>query len=455
MDRREFIVGAAAGIGCAGKPLSANPEPTPSFSTDVFVAGAGPSGFVAAIAAARMGARVTVADAYGFPGGMATAGLVGPISRVSLPGYEATGGIPMEFLKRLSAAGGARIGQPNGNVPFEAETYARIAREMLEEAGVKCLWQTQVCGAPELSADGAISSVTLSTSGFLSRLKAKTFIDATAVGALVGHHGFGAMRSRPGAAQPLSLYFHLGGVDTNKLKVLFTEFGVRSRNLKLRDGLQKAMEAGRIKEFGGPWAVWGSTLRPGCISVNATRTMGDATDPEAIARASALMRREIPVILDVFRETDPECFRDAYLLRTATAVGIRECRMVKALHCVTDDEYLLGGETDDTIGFGCHPVDIHRGGSSKQELTQVMTPRPIPLSCLISSECPNLLATGALASCEAKAYASMRVQAQCMIEGEAAGVAAAMAKGGDVRRLDRAAVRETLRRQGAIVHLKG
>ena len=60
---------------------------------DVFVAGAGPAGFVAAIAAARNGAKVTLAEAFGFPGGMATAGLVGPISKFNFGGKRVIGGI--------------------------------------------------------------------------------------------------------------------------------------------------------------------------------------------------------------------------------------------------------------------------------------------------------------------------------------------------------------------------
>ena len=80
---------ALTGFGSAGAPRT--------LRADVFVAGAGPAGFVAAIAAARNGAKVTLAESLGFPGGMATAGLVGPISKFkagrfySLMGYEGPG----------------------------------------------------------------------------------------------------------------------------------------------------------------------------------------------------------------------------------------------------------------------------------------------------------------------------------------------------------------------------
>ena len=43
---------------------------------DVVVCGGGPSGFVSAVAAARMGVSVAIIERYGFFGGMATAGLV-------------------------------------------------------------------------------------------------------------------------------------------------------------------------------------------------------------------------------------------------------------------------------------------------------------------------------------------------------------------------------------------
>ena len=42
---------------------------------DVVVCGGGPSGVMAAIAAARGGARTAIVERYGFFGGMATAGL--------------------------------------------------------------------------------------------------------------------------------------------------------------------------------------------------------------------------------------------------------------------------------------------------------------------------------------------------------------------------------------------
>ena len=420
-------------------------------NTQVCVVGGGPSGFIAAIAAARGGAETTLVESFGFPGGMATAGLVGPISKFNFRGRRVVGGIPWEFVGRLADAGGAIADLPKGNVPFEAETYRRVAREMLEDAGVQCLWQTQVCGAPELAPDDSIAAVTLSTAGFLSRLEADVFIDCTASGALVGHHGFGAFRSPKGAAQPLSLCFLLGGVDTEAARVVIRDDDERSANAVLREALERAAAAGRIHAFGGPWAVWGSTIRPGFVSVNATRASADVTDAEAIAAATALMRREIPVIAEVFAEADP-AFRNAYVAQTAAAVGFRECRELKALHRVTAAEFLSGEDVPDAIALAAHPMDRHIPGTSAQSLEFLERPGAIPLSALISECCPNLLAAGGLVAAEPAAFASIRVQAQCMATGQAAGAAAVAAaqSGTPVQALDRVALRRGLEEAGAI-----
>lgn len=69
---------------------------------DVVVCGGGPAGFIAAIAAAREGAKVAVVEQYGFFGGMATAGFVNPISVFSYNGKLVNGGIPWEFVNRLA-----------------------------------------------------------------------------------------------------------------------------------------------------------------------------------------------------------------------------------------------------------------------------------------------------------------------------------------------------------------
>lgn len=53
-------------------------EPVKEIETDILVAGAGPGGTCAAIAAARSGAKVLLVEQGNCAGGMVTQGLVGP-----------------------------------------------------------------------------------------------------------------------------------------------------------------------------------------------------------------------------------------------------------------------------------------------------------------------------------------------------------------------------------------
>lgn len=73
-------------------------------SYDVVVCGGGPGGWVAAVAAARAGARTALVERYGFVGGMATAALVVPISVFTYNGQLVCGG----SLGIRTAYGGSR-----------------------------------------------------------------------------------------------------------------------------------------------------------------------------------------------------------------------------------------------------------------------------------------------------------------------------------------------------------
>ena len=451
MNRRAFLAGG--GLAAVGLPAAAltDLQADKTCSVDVCVAGGGPAGFIAAIAAARNGAKTVLVEQYGFPGGMATAGLVGPISKFNCGGRRVVGGIPAEFIERLRRDGGAITDLPSGNIPFDAECYKRVAREMLEEAGVKSLWQSSV-SQPEFGPDGSMKACRLVTAGFISRLEAKCFIDCTGSGALVGNGGsLGRWRSPIEKAQPLSLCFILGGVDTSKRQLLMAEDGVKYADQTLRGHLSAAVAKGRLKAFGGPWALWGSTIRPGFVSVNCTRASGNLTDPEDAARATTALRRDIPHVIDVFRRSDP-VFKDAFLVQTAVATGFRESRELVALHRMTADEILSGADLPDAIALGAHPMDRHCPGGNAQVVTFLKRPYPIALRSLISRTCPNLLAAGGLVAAEPDAFASMRVQAQCMAMGQAAGTAAAwmLERKVPVQRIDGVAVRAVLERQGAL-----
>ena len=113
---------------------------------DVVVVGGGPAGFIAAIAAARKGAKTAIIERYGFFGGMATTGYVAPISVFALKNELVIGGIPWEFVRRLEEMGGAFIEWPKANIDFDIELYKLCCQRMILEAGIDIYTHSSMVG---------------------------------------------------------------------------------------------------------------------------------------------------------------------------------------------------------------------------------------------------------------------------------------------------------------------
>lgn len=422
---------------------------------DVVVCGGGPSGFIAAIAAARNGAKTLLLEHYGFLGGMATAGMVGPISKFNFQNTRIVSGIPEEFIGKMAERGGAIIDLPSGNVPYDPEIYKYVAMKMVEEAGVGILFHSRVVDCiSDVDRPENLTHVVIENKSGRQAIAAKYFIDCTGTGDLVSHSNLPwEMRNdRGGELQPMSLYFRLGGVDTKAFNLLMAHDGVKYASVELKELLNAEVAAGRLANFGGPWAVHGSTLREGQLSVNATRFSGNAADGNDVSQAEQILREDVMRIVKVFKERIP-AMKDAYLLDTATQVGIRETRGIIGLYTMTIDDILQPKGFEDTVAYGGHPVDIHRAADSKQDVSFLQAPYPISYRSLVPLGATNLLVAGGCLSATREAFASIRVQAQCMALGQAAGTAVALCARDriSVSELNGKLLRDELLGQGAIV----
>ena len=418
---------------------------------DVVVCGGGPAGFIAAIAAAREGARTALVERYGFLGGMATIGYVNPISVFTYNDSQVVGGIAWEFVKRLQETGGAFIEKPLGNVAFEQEHYKLVAQRMCLEAGVELYMHSYLSGC--MIENGRISQVIIENKNGTEALTSKVFIDCTGDGDLAAMAGV-EMQQDEGPLQPLSSYFILGGVnlDTPMMQeaICHNKQGENCHCLPVREKLLERKQELGIPEFGGPWFC--HTGQNGVVTVNMTRTAGNAIDNRDLVRAECILREDAFKMANLLKENFEE-FKDSYLFAVSVQGGIRETRRIKGIHTITAAEYVNAYYYSDSIARGAHPIDIHVASGPAQNITFLKTPAYVPYRALIAPTHSNLIVAGRCLSADKKAFASLRVQASCMDMGQAAGTAAAMAakSGLTVQEVDTESLVERLRKLGSII----
>ena len=415
---------------------------------DVLVAGGGPSGFIAAVAAARNGARTALIEKNGFLGGLATSGLVSPISEFRKNGRLIVKGIPWEFIKRLEAAGGAVTDYPNGNIPFDSELYKLTAARMVAEEGIDCYLSSTLTGC-EVK-DNQIGSVQISGLSGTYSLSASRYIDCTGDAMLSLHAGLEMQEENE--TQPASLCFRIGNVDLAKLdNAELREEGTKYANREIRSTLESLRAEGvDVPLFGGPW--FQRDVRPGAVYANITRSAVCPDDPLETSKVEAKLREDAYCLFRLLKEHVP-AFRESQLIETAAHIGYRQSRRIKGKHILTGSEILSGLPFEDTVAFTAHPVDIHLPGSTGQSVRFLDRPGAIPYRSLYSEAIGNLLVAGRCISADKEAIASARVQAPSMAMGQAAGTAAALSfkEGRGVEDLDTERLRDTLLSQKAVV----
>lgn len=436
---------------------------------DVVVAGGGPGGLTAAITAARAGAKTLLVERYGFLGGMATAGLVGPILGVNARGTDEAviGGITEEFFRALEAMGEAGPYDESvqrGGIPFNAEGFKLMADSMTLDSGVALRLHSWVADA--IVDDGRIEALVLESKSGREAVIANVFVDATGDGDVVERAGasYTKGRSADGAMMAMGSMFHLGGNDES----------AQPSADELADYKRAAIEAidaGEVRGYHAGIGGKGSTRQPGTLSANVTRFAGDCTSVEDLTQAELQVRRDTWTMMDYWRKHHP-ALGEAYLIQTPANVGLRESRQMLGLERMVGSDITDARRRDDAVARAAYWIDIHcplgrvknqthlcykscpndppcpmyedhydelpgeDGAPNGTEGRKSLYPRDglwadVPYGALVSADIANLLASGRCISMDNQAMSAVRVMGTCMAIGEAAGEAAAMAADGD------------------------
>lgn len=201
-----------------------------TYKAQIVVAGGGPAGVCAAIAAARMGADVLLVEQYGHLGGMSTVGSVAPwMTFHDKQGKQVILGIAQEIVDRLVETGHSRghvldtMGETSTITPFDPEQLKYLMAKMCTEAGVRLLFHTFIFAVE--AKDRKITCIKAGNKDGEILLEADRFIDATGDGDIMALSGcaYEKGRSEDGMMQPVTMNFTMTNVDFEKIRLYMKE----------------------------------------------------------------------------------------------------------------------------------------------------------------------------------------------------------------------------------------
>lgn len=394
----------------------------------VLVIGGTPAGVAAALAAARRGADVTLVAQRSQLGGVLTDAVMDQWDlNVSPAGIPVEGGIFNEIHAALGDA-------------FTAADAADAFADLIEaQPGIRTIYNARPVRVQSSVVAGGLqlNAVTFArTNAPDCTIYAGEVIDATDdadVAALAGaRYDIGRQDTGIDARmQAVTLMFTIDGVDWSALErgydvALDGPGGVVGRRAwgygKLMAGYRPGSPDELVRDLNlGREA-------DGTVSVNAIDVLGiDGRSGSDLVRARAITEADAPNLVAYLRAR-LSGFRDARIGNYAPAVYVRETRHVLGLAWLTAADIWNGVLPADRIGLSSYPLDLHPvTPTDRPAYAPVRHVYGVPFGALVPRGFTNLLLASPSISASHEAAGSARVIPTTIEEGEADGVAAAIA----------------------------
>ena len=393
------------------------------WESDVLVVGGGPAGVIAAVAAARSGASVTLIERYGFLGGNSTQ-ILDRFCGFFTPGpdpHKVVGGLPDQVIAALFQRHAASYHMcPYSDaqlITYNPDVLKVVWERLALDAGVRLLGHVQVIDVLR-DGDRVTGVIGAGKSGLIG-LGAAVIVDASGDADVAFRAGVPCEGAETGALQALTTTFRLINVDT-----------VRAG--QVAPGTLHAMmaEADARGDYDLPRHQGSASLTcmPGVVATNMTKVTDiDVTDPCQMTGAEVEGRRQAMEYARFLIEQVPG-YERAELGGLSTQIGIRESRRIRGQYRLTRDDIVAGRAFEDAIARCAWPIEDHhaRPDTRWERVAQGGT-FDIPYRCLVPQAVEGLLMAGRCLSADHDAHASVRVMAQCMAMGQAAGAGAALA----------------------------
>ena len=416
------------------------------YNVDVFVAGGGPAGVAAAVAAARCGAKVFIAENGGAFGGAAVGSLVPAFMQFTDGVNFVADGIGREVRDYIKTHAYEEYKKfcPD-SIPVELLKLCYDG--MLSSSGVSFEFFTRVSDA--ITENGSVKYAVCSAKGNNFAVKAKIFIDCTGDGDLAALSGAGFEKGdENGDMMAATLCAIWNGIDWKNV--------VRPDSRRLDDAFSDGVFTNEDRHLPGIWPI--STCTGGS---NAGHVYDiDGTVSDSLTKGMVEGRKQLLEYRKYYKEY-LSGYENAEPVISASHLGIRETRRITGDYILNIEDFLNRAVFDDEIGRYAYPIDIHSGKNSKagyddyEKKFRELRYKPgesygIPYRSLTVKGIDNLLTAGRCISADRSMQASVRVMPCCFITGQAAGVAAALSKdSADVRKVDIKLLQSELKRLGA------
>lgn len=412
-------------------------------SFEVVVCGGGFSGFAAAYAAAREGAKVALIERNSALGGVGTNGLVNHILGVRYAENNklktCVGGIFEKIEKSLLEADGGidantvDLGlNPHGWLPalgagfiFDGEKMKLLLENMLEDAGVKLLYMTDIIDV--IKEKNKLTGIVVHNKSGLYIIEGKYFVDATGDADICKLSGFEVIKGDENMEMAAaSLEMHVENVDYKEL----TEYMRKTGDVRFRAIIEGLKKTG---EWTFPYDIFISVMltEKDTFMINTIRQVGiDGTDADSLTEGIIKGRKENFELLNVMQKRFPG-FKNAKIRYIAPAIGIRETNRIKGEYTLTAEDLISGRDFQDGIALSAYGWDMpNPKRPSFQPFHGVEKSSPytqIPYRCLLPKGTDNLIAVGRCISVEREVLGPVRVMGPCIAMGEAAGIASGLA----------------------------
>ena len=454
-SRRQFMAGMALASGGstlmlakaeADKPREPHAADTPPMETDVLVVGAGAAGIPAALAAARAGANVLLADEDQTIGGA-------PVDmHVGMPCGFPRYGIYRELLDilesrhDLSGMPVTRDDELKDRWYFPT-SYVQAWRQLCRaEPRLRLLTGARAAGALTSNAGNRTRVTGMLfdlAEGRRLTVNAKVVIDATGSGEAAAFAGATCRYGRESKAE----FGEPFGVDAADETVMPCTWMFISQ--KMRPGPAPDFDETKSGGFIDSGLGWYSSNKEEVRRRNTgaylhwgvTVSCRDTRDPVALGEAQVAAFEKVRENLDWWQSR-------GYNIWLAPRIGVRESRRIEGDQIISMNHLKAGAIPDDTIALGAYYLDVW--GQKLTEQDKKVKPYGVPYGAIIPKGMDGLLTAGKCISGTHIAMSSYRVQCHAAMIGQAAGTAAALASASNaaLRDVDLKALQDALTRSG-------